>query len=79
MLLGPSDDKGLTKMVDQYCDRHVGGSAESRDDGRWQCDRFLAVDKIVDMEVACTDTYGAGAYAQSSDAADPYAWRCYRP
>lgn len=79
LMLGPSDDRGVTKMVDEYCDRHVsGGSAESRDDGRWQCDRFLAFAKIVDMDVACGDSYGAGAYAQTSDADDPYAWRCYR-
>jgi hypothetical protein len=34
--------------------------------------------RIVDMDVVCSDTYGSGAYAQTSNGGDPYAWRCYR-
>jgi hypothetical protein len=34
--------------------------------------------RIVDMDVVCSDTYGSGAYTQTSNGGDPYAWRCYR-
>jgi hypothetical protein len=33
---------------------------------------------IVDMDVACRDTYDSGAYARTSNPDDAYAWRCYR-
>jgi hypothetical protein len=64
-------------MVQRYCDRHGGGSADPRHDGRWRCRRFLSA-SIADLDIACRDTYGSPAYAQTSDADDPYAWRCYR-
>jgi hypothetical protein len=79
--LGPSSNDGVASMVQQYCDRHAGGSAEPRDDGGWQCTRRLLLfssSSVVDMDVACSDTYGSGAYARTSNSGDPYAWRCYR-
>ncbi|WP_328421581.1 hypothetical protein OG470_06020 [Micromonospora sp. NBC_00389] len=77
VLLGPSSSRGVANMVQRYCDRHTGGSADSRNDGRWQCTRLLSA-SIVDMDVACRDTYESGAYARTSNPDDPYAWRCYR-
>jgi hypothetical protein len=77
VLLGPSSNRGAANMVQQYCDRHSGGSADPRNDGRWQCTRLLSA-SVVDMDAACRDRYGLGAYAQTSNPGDPYAWRCYR-
>ncbi|MFE9201169.1 hypothetical protein [Micromonospora sp. NPDC007230] len=77
VLLGPSSSRGVTNMAQRYCDRYTGGSAEARNDGRWQCTRLLSA-SIVDMDVACRDTYDSGAYARTSNPGDPYAWRCYR-
>ncbi|OKI77057.1 hypothetical protein [Micromonospora sp. CB01531] len=78
LLLGPSSNDGVANMVQQYCGRHIpGSSAEPRNDGRWQCTRLLSA-SAVDMDVACRDTYGSGAYARTSTPGDPYAWRCYR-
>ncbi|MGN9777711.1 hypothetical protein ACTMS0_18395 [Micromonospora sp. H33] len=77
LLLGPSSDDGVTTMAQRYCDQHGGGSAEPRNDGGWEC-RGLLFASVVDMDVACRDTYGAGAYARTSNSGDPYAWRCYR-
>lgn len=77
VLLGPSSRRGVADMAQRYCDRYTGGSAESRSDGRWQCRRLLSA-SIVDMNVACRDTYESGAYAQTSNPGDAYAWRCYR-
>lgn len=77
VLLGPSSGTGVTNMVQQYCDRHSRGSADPRSDGRWQC-TWLLTASIVDMDVACRDTYGSGAYARTANSQDPYAWRCYR-
>ncbi|MFE9204857.1 hypothetical protein [Micromonospora sp. NPDC007230] len=77
-LLGPSSNDGVANMVQKYCDRHTAGSsAEPGNDGRWQCTRLLSA-STVDMDVACRDTYGSGAYARTSTPGDPYAWRCYR-
>ncbi|WP_121397612.1 hypothetical protein [Micromonospora sp. M71_S20] len=76
LLLGPSND-GVKSMVQQYCDQHGGGSAEPRNDSGWQC-RQLLFASVVDMDVACRDTYGSGAYARTLNSEDPYAWRCYR-
>ncbi|SCL27279.1 hypothetical protein GA0070624_3469 [Micromonospora rhizosphaerae] len=78
VLLGPSGNDGVANMAQGYCDRHAAGSsAEPRNDGSWQCTRLLMA-SVVDMDVACRDTYGSGAYARTSDPGDPYAWRCYR-
>ncbi|MEU2615643.1 hypothetical protein ABZ570_29335 [Micromonospora sp. NPDC007271] len=78
LLLGPSSSDGVANMVQGYCDRHAAGSsAEARNDGRWQCTRLLSA-SVVDMDLACRDTYGSGAYAGTSNPGDPYAWRCYR-
>ncbi|WP_157744523.1 hypothetical protein [Micromonospora viridifaciens] len=78
LLLGPSSNDGVANLAQGYCDRHAAGSsAEARNDGRWQCTRLLSA-SAVDMDVACRDTYGSGAYAQTSTPGDPYAWRCYR-
>ncbi|MEH0935358.1 hypothetical protein [Micromonospora psammae] len=77
VLLGPSSSRGVARMAQRYCDRYTGGSADPRNDGRWQCTRLLST-SIVDMDVACRDTFESGAYAQTSDSGDPYAWRCYR-
>jgi hypothetical protein len=76
VLLGPSSGRGVATMVQGYCDRYSGGSADPRNDGRWQCTRLLSA-SIVDMDVACRDTYDPGAYARTSNPGDPYAWRCY--
>ncbi|WP_346536721.1 hypothetical protein [Micromonospora sp. DPT] len=77
VLLGPSSSRGVANMAQRYCDRYTGGSADPRNDGRWQCTRLLSA-SIVDMDVACRNTYETGAYAQTSNSGDPYAWRCYR-
>ncbi|MGC5021388.1 hypothetical protein [Micromonospora sp. DT47] len=77
ILLGPSSSRGVATMVQGYCDRHTGGSADPRNDGRWQCTRLLSA-SLVDMDVACRDTYDSGAYARTSNPGDAYAWRCYR-
>ncbi|MFG3687040.1 hypothetical protein [Micromonospora sp. NPDC047740] len=78
LLLGPSSNDGVATMAQQYCDQHAAGSsAQPRNDGRWQCTKLLFA-SVVEMDVACRDTYGAGAYAQTSNPGDPYAWRCYR-
>ncbi|MCW3844742.1 hypothetical protein ONA70_32155, partial [Micromonospora yasonensis] len=77
LLLGPSGNDGVATMAQQYCDQHARGSAEPRNDGRWQCTALLFA-SVVDMDVACRDTYGSGAYARTSNSGDPYAWRCYR-
>ncbi|MFE9204604.1 hypothetical protein [Micromonospora sp. NPDC007230] len=78
-LLGPANDGELANMVQRYCDRHVSGSgsASARSDGRWECRRFLASPRIVNMDTACRDRYGADAYAQNSTG-DAYGWHCYR-
>ncbi|MBV1856416.1 hypothetical protein [Catellatospora tritici] len=79
VLLGPADGAGVKDLASQYCERHVsGGAARPRADGRWRCDRLLLLAVVVDMDVACRDAYGSGAYAQTSDAKNPNAWRCYR-
>lgn len=77
ILLGPTGDNGLETMVQRYCDRHGGGLADPRHDGRWQCSRLLSA-SIADLDIACRDTYDSAAYAQTLNADDPYAWRCYR-
>ncbi|MFE9658206.1 hypothetical protein [Micromonospora sp. NPDC006431] len=77
VLLGPSSSRGVANMAQRYCDRYTGGSAEARNDGRWQCTKLLSA-SIVDMGIACRDTYDSGAYARTSNPGDPYAWRCYR-
>ncbi|WP_117208402.1 hypothetical protein [Allorhizocola rhizosphaerae] len=77
VLLGPSSGGGVENMVQRYCDRHSGGSADALSDGRWRCVRLLS-SSAVDLNVACRDSYGTGAYARSTRAGDPYAWRCYR-
>jgi len=77
VLLGPSSNDGLETMVQRYCDRHSGGVADPRNDGRWQCRRLLT-SSIADLDIACRDTHGSAAYARTSNADDPYAWRCYR-
>ncbi len=77
VLLGPSSDNGFQTMVQRYCDRYAGGFADPREDGRWQC-RLLLLASIADLDIACRDTYSSAAYAQTSYADDPYAWRCYR-
>ncbi|MCW3816191.1 hypothetical protein ONA91_17240 [Micromonospora sp. DR5-3] len=78
VLLGPDGAGELAAMVESYCDRHVSGSssASARSDGRWECRRFLASPRIVNMDTACRDRYGADAYAQNSTG-DAYDWRCY--
>jgi hypothetical protein len=75
--LGPSSGNELQSMVQRYCDRHGGGFADARADGRWQCLRLLS-SSIADLDIACRDTYGAVAYARSLNMGDPYAWQCYR-
>ncbi|HEY0696182.1 MAG TPA: hypothetical protein VGD43_00050 [Micromonospora sp.] len=79
VLLGPAGSGELSAMVERYCDRHVSRSstAEPRRDGGWECERFLASPRLVDMGVACADTDGAGAYARNVDGG-AYGWRCYR-
>ncbi|SCF02009.1 hypothetical protein GA0074695_2906 [Micromonospora viridifaciens] len=77
VLLGPSSSRGVTNMVQQYCDRYTGGSADPRNDGRWQCTKLFSA-SIVDIDVACRDRYDSGAYARTSNPGDPYAWRCYQ-
>ncbi|MGW3809963.1 hypothetical protein [Micromonospora sp. NPDC005113] len=77
ILLGPSSSRGVANMAQRYCDRYTGGSADPRNDGRWQCVGLLSA-SLVDMDVACRDAYDSGAYARTSNPGDPYAWRCYR-
>ena len=80
VLLGPDSSGQVSNMVERYCDRHVGGSswAQPRRDGSWECQRFLLSSRTVNMDVACSDTYGGGAYAQNPQGGDAGGWRCYR-
>ncbi|MEO3815003.1 hypothetical protein [Plantactinospora sp. B24E8] len=80
VLLGPDDQSGLSRMIDQYCDRHVGGAswADPRGDGGWECDRFLLSSRRVDLDLACRDAYGDGAFPDNPDPGDAHGWRCYR-
>ncbi|WP_144122569.1 hypothetical protein [Catellatospora sichuanensis] len=79
VLLGPSGKAGVADLAEEYCVDHGNGAlAGPRADGRWQCVKLLLFVRIVDMDVACADTYGKGAYAQTADPDDAYAWRCYR-
>lgn len=79
VLLGPDGRDELARMMDRYCDRHVGGPswADSRGDGRWECERLLRSSRTVDMDTACRDTYGDGAFARN-DTGDAFDWRCLR-
>ncbi|MFC6019235.1 hypothetical protein ACFP2T_23875 [Plantactinospora solaniradicis] len=79
VLLGPDGRDELAQMMDRYCDRHVGGAswADSRGDGRWECERLLLSSRIVDMDTACRDTYGDDAFARN-DTGDAFDWRCFR-
>ncbi|MEU8001169.1 hypothetical protein AB0B66_08425 [Catellatospora sp. NPDC049111] len=77
--LGPADAAGVQDLAAKYCRQHVSGSvATPRADGGWQCVRLLVFVRAVDMDVACADAYGKGAYARTADQDDAYAWRCYR-
>ncbi|MBY8871795.1 hypothetical protein K7640_08070 [Micromonospora sp. PLK6-60] len=67
----------MTGLVQRYCERHGGGSASAQRDGGWRCTRFLS-SSTVEMDVACQEAYEPDAFARTSDAGDPYAWRCYR-
>lgn len=79
VLLGPSDKSGVQDLAQEYCDRHQSGAmAGPRADGRWQCVRLLLFVNVVDLDVACADTYGKDAYAKTDDPDDAYAWRCYQ-
>ncbi|MDG4791026.1 hypothetical protein O7626_34840 [Micromonospora sp. WMMD1102] len=79
VLLGPDGRDGLTRMMDRYCDDHVGASwADTRGDGGWECERLLLPSRTVDIDRACRDTYGDDAFAQNPDARDPFGWRCFR-
>ncbi|GAB4051329.1 hypothetical protein [Catellatospora paridis] len=79
VLLGPSGKAGVQDLAEEYCDRHESGAmAGPRADGRWHCVRLLLFVSIVDLNVACADTYGKDAYAQTADPDDAYAWRCYQ-
>ncbi|MBE1486222.1 hypothetical protein [Plantactinospora soyae] len=79
VLLGPDGRDELAQMMDRYCDRHVGGTswADPRGDGRWECQRLLLSSRTVDMDTACRDTYGDGAFARN-DGGDAFDWRCFR-
>ncbi|MBF9128706.1 hypothetical protein I0C86_06845 [Plantactinospora sp. S1510] len=79
VLLGPDGRDELARMMDRYCDRHVGGTswADPRGDGRWECERLLLSSRTVDMDTACRDTYGDGAFARN-DTGDAFDWRCFR-
>ncbi|MGN9774691.1 hypothetical protein ACTMS0_02740 [Micromonospora sp. H33] len=77
VLLGPQSGGGVENLVQRYCDRHTGGSADPRRDGRWQCETLFSA-SIVNMDIACQDTYDSGAYARTTNPGDAYAWRCYR-
>ncbi|MGI5212505.1 hypothetical protein [Plantactinospora sp. CA-290183] len=79
VLLGPGGRGELTQLVERYCDRRVGSLswADARGDGRWECGQLLS-SRIVDMDVACRDTYGDGAFARNTEPGDAYGWRCFR-
>ncbi|GAA3752556.1 hypothetical protein GCM10022225_41310 [Plantactinospora mayteni] len=80
VLLGPDGRDGLARMMDRYCDEHVGVTswADTRGDGGWECDRLLLSSRTVDIDLACRDTYGDGAFAQNPEGRDPFGWRCFR-
>jgi len=77
--LGPASAGQLEYMVKRYCVRYANSSdPDPRRDGRWECDRgWLSSPRLVNMDVACRDTYGDGAYATNPDGG-AYDWRCYR-
>ncbi|MEE6258583.1 hypothetical protein [Plantactinospora sonchi] len=80
VLLGPDGRDALARMIDGYCDRHVGGTswADPRGDGGWECDRILLSSRTVDLDLACRDAYGDGAFPDNPDPGDAHGWRCYR-
>ncbi|MEE6311111.1 hypothetical protein V1634_30195 [Plantactinospora veratri] len=80
VLLGPDDRDGLARMMDRYCDEHVGGAswADTRGDGGWECERLLLSSRTIDIDRACRDTYGDGAFAENREGRDPFGWRCFR-
>ncbi|AVT30924.1 hypothetical protein C6361_17160 [Plantactinospora sp. BC1] len=79
VLLGPDGRDGLARMMDRYCDEHVGGAswADTRGDG-WECERLLLSSRTIDIDRACRDTYGDGAFAENREGRDPFGWRCFR-
>ncbi|MEO3926317.1 hypothetical protein ABGB07_20970 [Micromonosporaceae bacterium B7E4] len=80
VLLGPDGRDELARMMDRYCDEHVGGAswADTRDDGGWECERLLLSSRTIDIDRACRDTYGDGAFAENPQGRDPFGWRCFR-
>ncbi|MFY1674463.1 hypothetical protein ACN27G_31705 [Plantactinospora sp. WMMB334] len=79
VLLGPDGRSDLVRMMESYCDEHVGGLswAETRGDG-WECRRLLLSSRAVDLDRACRDTFGDGAFAENPQGRDPFGWRCFR-
>lgn len=49
----------------------------------WRCNPvpnnpyYKGLDKSVDMNQACRIEYGGSAFAEYSDAGNPYSWSCY--
>ncbi|MEQ4300446.1 hypothetical protein ABNF97_03460 [Plantactinospora sp. B6F1] len=80
VLLGPNGRDELARMMDRYCDAHVGGLswADTRDDGGWECGRLLLPARTVDIDRACRDSYGDAAFAENRAGRDPFGWRCFR-
>jgi len=77
--LGPDGREELTRMMDRYCDRHVSASwADPRGDGQWECQRLLLGSRRIDLDTACRDTYGDGAFADNANPEDAFGWRCFR-
>jgi hypothetical protein len=84
-LAGPADGWGLSRMLNEYCQRRFDRyAALTRRDGgaanNWACVGRRGSDPaLIDMMDACVLAYGSGTVAKYSNAQDPFSWRCYRP
>jgi hypothetical protein len=81
VLLGPTDTGQLWGITDAWCkarDRDSYVQPGQQSDGRWWCLRWGTQPTTVDMNAACRIRYGNGAFAQTTNSRDPYAWRCYK-
>lgn len=78
-LLGPQSADGLWQLVGGYCQRDEAWARPGENgDGNWWCLRWNRDPQVADMTAACRNAFGGGAFAETSNRRDPFAWRCYR-
>ncbi|MCW6005654.1 hypothetical protein K1W54_13855 [Micromonospora sp. CPCC 205371] len=75
----PQSSDGLWQLDGGYCQRDEAWAKPGENgDGNWWCLRWNRSPEVADMTAACRATYGRGAFAETSNRRDPFAWRCYR-